>query len=87
MDTRLNDVLLSYRNANYNYHVVTRGHTLKLKKPAFRLDVARNHFCNRMVSLWNGLPEHVVTASSLTVFKKYLHTIDFSSYIKFDRNL
>ena len=31
--TRLNDdVLLSYHNANYNYHVVTRGHTLKLKK-------------------------------------------------------
>ena len=58
-----------------------------LKKPAFRLDVARNHFCNRVVSLWNGLPEHVVTAASLTVFKNYLSTIDFSSYIKFDRNL
>ena len=29
--TRLNDdVLLSYYNANYNYHVLTRGHTLKL---------------------------------------------------------
>ena len=51
------DVLLSYHNANYNYHVVTRGHTLKLKKHAFRLDVARNHFCNRVVCLWNGLPE------------------------------
>ena len=39
------------------------------------------------VSVWNGLPEHVVTAASLTLFKKYLHTIDFSSYIKIDRNL
>ena len=29
--TSLNDdVLLSYHNANYNYHVLTRGHTLKL---------------------------------------------------------
>ena len=56
--TSLNDdVLLSYHNANYNYHVVIRGHTLKLKKHAFRLDVARNHFCNRVVSLWNGLPD------------------------------
>ena len=52
-----------------------------------RLDVARNHFCNRVVSVWNGLPEHVVTAASLTLFKKYLRTIDFSSYLKFDRNL
>ena len=86
--TSLNDdVLLSYHNANYNYHVVTRGHTLKLKKHAFRLDVARNNFCNRVVSLWNGLPEHVVTAASHTLFKKCLRTIDFSSNIKFDRNL
>ena len=31
--TSLNDdVLLSYHNTNYNYHVLTRGHTLKLKK-------------------------------------------------------
>ncbi len=41
--TSLNDdVLLSYHNANNNYHVLTRGHALKRK--AFRLDVARNHF-------------------------------------------
>ena len=26
------DVLLSYHNATYNYYVVTRGHTLKLKQ-------------------------------------------------------
>ena len=64
-----------------------RGHTLKLKKKAFRLDVARNHFCNRVVSVWNGLPEHVVTAAPLTLFKNYLRTLDFSSYTKFDRNL
>ena len=29
------------------------------KKKDFRLDVARNHFSNRVVSVWNGLPEHV----------------------------
>ena len=55
---------------NYNYHVVTRGLS-NFKKNAFRLDVARNHFCNRVVSLWNGLPEYVVTAASLTMFRKY----------------
>ena len=34
--TSLNDdVLLSYHNANYNYHVLTRGHTLTLKKKSF----------------------------------------------------
>ena len=29
------DVLFSYHNADYDYHVVTRGHTLKLKKICF----------------------------------------------------
>ena len=72
----------------YKHNVLTRGHTLKLYKDAFRHYVARNHFCNRVVSLRNGLPEHVVTAASLpTLFKKYLRNIDFSSYIKFNRNL
>ena len=54
----------------------------------WKLDVARNHFCDRVVSLWKGVPEHV-TAASLKLVKKYLPTIDFSSYhlIKFDRNL
>ena len=82
--TRLNDdVLLSYHNADYNYHVVTRGHTLKLKKHAFRLDVARNHFGDRVVSLWNGLPEYVVSAASLTLFKKHLRTILFIILIQY----
>ena len=77
--TSLNDdVLLSYHNANYNY---------KNLKNDFRLDVDRNHCFNRVVSVWNGLPAHVVAATSVTPFNKYLRTIDFSSYIKFDRNL
>ena len=63
--TSLNDDYYLIITLNYNYHVLTRGHTLKLKKNAFRLDVARNHFCNRVVSVWNGLPEHVVIACDI----------------------
>ena len=44
---------------------------------AFRLDVARNHVCNRVVSVLNGLPVHVVTADSLILFRKYLRTVYF----------
>ena len=33
---------------------------VKLKKKAFRLHMATNHVCNRVVSVWTGLPEHVV---------------------------
>ena len=86
--TSLNDdVLLSYHNANNNYHILIRGHTLKLKKMLLDLMWLEIIFCNRVVSIWNGLPEHVVTAASLTLFNNNLRTIYFSSYIKFDRNL
>ncbi len=83
--TSLNDdVLLSYHNANYNDHVLTRGHTLKLKKMLLDLMWLEIIFLIEWYLYpWNGLPEHGVTAASLTLFKKYLRTIDFSSYIKF----
>ena len=81
------DVLLLYHNNNHNYHISTRGHAFKLRNTAFRLDVARNHFCNRVVPIWNDLPEFVVNTASLTQFNKYLRTVDFSLCIKFDRNL
>ena len=43
------DVLILYRNANHNYRISIRGHGFKLKNTAFRLYVARNHSCNRVV--------------------------------------
>ena len=81
------DVLLLYHNANHDYHILTRGHAFKLRNTAFRLDVARNHFCYRVVPIWNDLSEFVVNTASLTQFNKYLRTVDFSLCIKFDRNL
>ena len=42
----------------------------------FQVDTLPTH------RVWNGLPEHVVTAASLTLFKKYLRIVDFSSCFK-----
>ena len=80
--TNLNDdVLVSYHNANNNYHVLTRGHTVKLKKMLLDLMWLEIIFAIEWyLSVWNWLPEHVVTAASLTLFKKYWRTIEFSSY-------
>ena len=39
--------LLTMCNTTHN-SVTTRGHAFKLKTRSFRLDVARNHFCNRV---------------------------------------
>ena len=65
--TDLNDSnLLIMCNITHN----TRGHAFKLKTSSFRLDIARNHFCNRVVPLWNSLPAHVVNKPSPKLFKQ-----------------
>ena len=67
--------------------VTTRGHVFKLKTRSFRLDIARNHFCNRVVPLWNSLPAHVVNKPSPMLFKAALRNIVFTHAIIFTRNL
>ena len=50
----------------------TRGHSLKLKTCFSRLNVRKYFFSQRIVSLWNSLPEEVVTAPSINSFKARL---------------
>ena len=50
----------------------TRGNSLKLQKPRHRLNVRDNYFANRVVNLWNSLPDNVVTAPSVDSFKRRL---------------
>ena len=47
----------------------TRGHKLKLVKNRSRLEVRRNFFSQRVVSVWNNLPKVVVEADSVNSFK------------------
>jgi len=62
-----------------------RGHHLKLYKKPCRINV-RKYFSQRIVSLWNSLPNHVVAAPSVNSFKKWLnnhmtHMGNFASYV------
>ena len=50
----------------------TRGHKLKLKKVQFNTNKYKHFFTNRVVNLWNSLPEETVCAPSLNVFKNKL---------------
>ncbi|KAL8561621.1 hypothetical protein ACOMHN_001353 [Nucella lapillus] len=49
-----------------------RGHSLKLQKDRYRLDLRGNYFAHRVVATWNSLPEEVVTAPSTNAFKSRL---------------
>ena len=49
-----------------------KGNSLKLLKPRHRLNVRGNYFANRVVNLWNSLPDNVVTAPSIDSFKRRL---------------
>ena len=47
-----NNVLLPLKGSP-GTGVSTRGHKYKIKPMSFRLDINKNHFCNRVVNIWN----------------------------------
>ena len=51
----------------------SRGHHLKLfLGRTRRLDIRKHYFSNRIVTTWNALPDHVVRAETINVFKSRL---------------
>ena len=48
---------------------VTRGNALGLKKFRVRYDWRKYSFTNRVVDIWNSLPNKVVLADSVNCFK------------------
>lgn len=48
---------------------ITRGNDLKIKKQRCRRDVRKRFFSLRITDIWNKLPNSIVNASSLCLFK------------------
>lgn len=69
IDTELSNVF------KLNSNSITRGHTLKLYKFQCSLDYTKYYFTNRVVTLWNKLPPHVVSATEVSTFKNRLSSI------------
>ena len=59
-----------HMNKPSNY--VTRGHIFRLFKMHPCYDMRKHFFGNRIISLWNSLPEYVVTSNSTFVFENRL---------------
>ena len=50
----------------------TRGHSLRIRGKPFRTEMRKNFFTQRVVGLWNSLPQRAVEASSISIFKREL---------------
>jgi hypothetical protein len=57
------------RNFFTRHQGITRGHTKKLCKSNYRKDVLKFSFGNRVVNMWNKLPEDVISRDNLNEFK------------------
>jgi ribonuclease P/MRP protein subunit RPP40 len=55
-----------------NNTVETRGHNWKIFKKLSKLDIRKYSFTQRVVNYWNDLPENVVSATSINIFKNRL---------------
>ena len=51
----------------------TRGHRFKVAKPHVSIECRRRFFSVRVIDSWNNLPDRVVSADSIEVFKRGLH--------------
>ena len=52
--------------------VSLRGHTFTLEHKRLYSKARINYFGNRTVNMWNSLPDHVVSADNLNLFKNVL---------------
>ena len=68
-------------NLNRN---VTRGHSYKLSKQLCTIDATKYYFTNRIVNVWNHLPNFVFSSSSVAVFKRRLLEIDLNVFFLTD---
>ena len=53
-----------------------RGHSLKIRKERARLDIRKYFFSQRIVNVWNSLPQQVVDATSVNGFKNAYDNMD-----------
>ena len=51
---------------------ITRGNNLRLQKHHTRYDLRKYYFNNRVVNLWNSLPNWVVMSDITNIFKNRL---------------
>ena len=62
----------------------TRGHSQKLFKRLFRLDLRKQFFSKRVINEWNSLSEEVISSGSINQFKPRLNNFWKDKPTKFE---
>ena len=57
-------------------------HNFKLVVPKSTYDVRKYDFSNRVINVWNALPENIVTSQTSKQFMTGLKKIDLSGYLR-----
>ena len=60
---------------------VTRGNNFKLSKPNCSTNAAKYFYSSRIVNAWNSLQNTVVNASSSSVFRRQLETVNLDKFL------
>ena len=60
------------RSRYYDSHYDLRGHQFSIYQSQIHSDIRKFNFANRVVLLWNSLPEVVVCADTVDTFKNRL---------------
>ena len=71
-DTRVTQGLLSLHREQTQLPDRNGGHTKKLFKRRAHLNVRQKFFSNRVVEVWNNLPQEVIDAPSVKSFERWL---------------
>ena len=61
----------------------TRGNSFKLAKLPVGSLRDKNFFTNRIVNIWNSLPDSIVTSSSVSCFKRSIDQLNFCKFLLF----
>ena len=72
------DVGLGYINRT---RVISRGHKHKLVVQHSRVDARQHFFCNRVVSVWNSLPEYVILLPTVGLFRIRLSRVNLDRFL------
>ena len=65
----------------------TRGRTQKLNEYRSRIDIRKYFFTSRVVTIWNSLPEHVISAPSVNAFENRLDKFWTNHPLKYNSDM